>query len=137
MLLDVRDVTKRFGGLTAIENVSFGIEAGSITAIIGPNGAGKSTLFHVISGYYPATSGELIFDSADITKLPMHQIARRGIARTFQTTSLFANQLVLDNAIIAHRMHTKSGLFDALLRSPRERREENESGERAYEALRF
>jgi branched-chain amino acid transport system ATP-binding protein len=137
MLLDVRDVTKRFGGLTAIEDVSFGIEAGSITAIIGPNGAGKSTLFHVISGYYPATSGQLIFDSVDITKLPMHQIARRGIARTFQTTSLFANQCVIDNAIIAHRMHTKSGLFDALLRSPRERREENESSERAYEALRF
>jgi len=137
MLLEVRNATKRFGGLTAIEDVSFWIEPGTITAIIGPNGAGKSTLFHVISGFYPATSGQLIFDSADITKLPMHAIARLGIARTFQTTSLFANQHVIDNVIVAHRMHTKSGLFDALLRTPREKREERESSERAYEALRF
>lgn len=137
MLLEVRNATKRFGGLTAIEDVSFGIEPGSITAIIGPNGAGKSTLFHVISGFYPATSGQLIFDSTDITHLPMHQIARLGVARTFQTTSLFSNQRVIDNVIVAHRMHTKSGLFDALLRSSREKREERESSERAYEALRF
>jgi branched-chain amino acid transport system ATP-binding protein len=137
MLLDVRNVTKRFGGLTAIEDVSFGIESGTITAIIGPNGAGKSTLFNVISGFYPATSGQLIFDSTDITKLPMHAIARLGVARTFQTTSLFSNQHVIDNVIVAHRMHTKSGLFDALLRTPREKREERESSERAYEALRF
>jgi len=137
VLLDVRNATKRFGGLTAIEDVSFGIEAGTITAIIGPNGAGKSTLFNVISGFYPATSGRITLDSIDITNLPMHAIARLGVARTFQTTSLFANQRVIDNVIIAHRMHTKSGLFDALLRTKREQREERESSDRAYEALRF
>jgi branched-chain amino acid transport system ATP-binding protein len=137
MLLDVRDVTKRFGGLTAVEGVAFGIERGSITAIIGPNGAGKSTLFNLISGYYPLTSGRLFFENEDITGLPMHAIARRGIARTFQTTCLFARQRVIDNTIVAHRMHTKSRLFDALLRTPRERREERECAERAFEALRF
>jgi branched-chain amino acid transport system ATP-binding protein len=137
MLLEVNDITKRFGGLTAVEGVSFGIERGSITAIIGPNGAGKSTLFNLISGYYPLTSGRMRFDGQDITGLPMHVIARRGVARTFQTTCLFAHQRVIDNAVVAHRMHTKSGLFDALLRTPRERREERESMEQAYEALRF
>lgn len=137
MLLQVEHVTKRFGGLTAIDDVSFSAAAGKITAIIGPNGAGKSTCFNVISGYYPASSGRLVFDGADITALPMHAIARRGIARTFQTTSLFAHLTVLENAVLGYRMHTRSGLFDALVRSPRERREERSAAERAHEALRF
>jgi branched-chain amino acid transport system ATP-binding protein len=137
MLLDVRNVTKRFGGLTAVDDVSFSLEAGKITAIIGPNGAGKSTCFNVISGYYPATSGQLFFNGEEITRLATYEIARRGIARTFQTTCLFANHSVLDNAIVGYRMHTRSGLFDALLRTPRARREERESTERAFEALRF
>jgi branched-chain amino acid transport system ATP-binding protein len=136
-LLDVRGATKRFGGLTAVDDVSFTVEAGRITAIIGPNGAGKSTLFNLISGYYPLTAGSLTFAGDDITGLPMHRIARRGIARTFQTTSLFAKATVLDNAIIGHRMHTRTNLFDALLRTPRARREERESAERAHAALRF
>ncbi|GAC1545124.1 MAG: ABC transporter ATP-binding protein [Candidatus Velthaea sp.] len=137
MLLQARDITKRFGGLTAVDGVSFDIEAGKITAIIGPNGAGKSTCFNLISGFYPLTSGRLTFAGDDITGMPMHSIARRGISRTFQTTSLFAKQSVLDNAIVGYRMHTKSGLFDALLQTPRARREERESRERAHDALRF
>lgn len=137
MLLEVRGVSKRFGGLVAVDNVSFDVPAGHIKAIIGPNGAGKSTCFNVISGYYPATSGQLFFAGEEITHLPMHVIARRGIARTFQTTSLFSHQTVLDNAIMGYRLHTQSNLFDALLRSPRTRREERESRERAFEALRF
>lgn len=137
MLLQVAGVTKRFGGLTAVDDVSFTIERGSIVAIIGPNGAGKSTCFNLISGYYPVTAGRLVFDGVDITHEPMHRIARRGVARTFQTTSLFRNATVLDNAIVGYRMHTQSGLFDALLRTSRARREERESEERAYDALRF
>jgi len=137
MLLEARDITKRFGGLTAVDAVSFDIEAGKITAIIGPNGAGKSTCFNLISGFYPLTSGSLKFDGADISGMPMHAIAKRGISRTFQTTSLFARQSVLDNVIVGYRMHTKSGLFDALFQTPRSRREERLSRERAYEALRF
>jgi branched-chain amino acid transport system ATP-binding protein len=137
MLLEVRDVSKRFGGLVAVDGVSFTVPAGHIKAIIGPNGAGKSTLFNLISGYYPVSSGGLAFDGADITRERMHVIARRGIARTFQTTSLFSHQTVLDNAIMGYRMHTRSTLVDALLRTPRTRREERESRERAFEALRF
>ena len=136
-LLHVEGVTKRFGGLTAVDNVSFTIERGSIVALIGPNGAGKSTCFNVISGYYPLTSGRLVFEGADITHRPTHEIARLGIARTFQSTSLFRHESVLDNAIVGYRMHTRSGLFDALLRTPRARREERESKEAAYDALRF
>jgi branched-chain amino acid transport system ATP-binding protein len=137
MLLQVRDVTKRFGGLVAVDNVSFDVPAGHIKAIIGPNGAGKSTLFNLISGYYPVTSGALSFEGEDITHLPMHAIARRGVARTFQTTSLFSHQTVLDNAIMGYRMHAATNIFDALLRTPRQRREESESRERAHEALRY
>jgi branched-chain amino acid transport system ATP-binding protein len=137
MLLEVCDVSKHFGGLVAVDSVSFGVPAGHIKAIIGPNGAGKSTCFNLISGYYPASSGKLTFAGQDITHLPMHAIARLGIARTFQTTCLFSRQTVLDNAIVGYRMHTRSNLFDALTRSPRERREERESRERAFEALRF
>ncbi len=137
MLLEVRNVTKQFGGLVAVDDVGFDVPAGQIKAIIGPNGAGKSTLFNLISGYYPVTSGTLAFEGDDITHLPMHTIARRGIARTFQTTSLFAHQTVLDNAIMGYRMHAHTTLFDALLRTPRARREERESREAAYEALRF
>ncbi len=136
-LLEVRDVSKRFGGLVAVDAVSFTVPAGHIKAIIGPNGAGKSTVFNLVSGYYPVTSGSLVFRGEDITHLPMHAIARRGLARTFQTTSLFAHQTVLDNAAMGYRMHTGSTLLDALLRTPRTRREERESRERAFEALRF
>ena len=137
MLLEVRDVSKRFGGLVAVDSVSFSVPAGHIKAIIGPNGAGKSTLFNVISGFYPASSGGLTFDGNEITREPMHVIARRGVARTFQTTSLFAHQTVLDNAIVGCRIHTRSTIVDALLRTPRTRREEADCRERAMEALRF
>jgi branched-chain amino acid transport system ATP-binding protein len=137
MLLQVRNATKRFGGLVAVDDVSFDVPAGHIKAIIGPNGAGKSTLFNLISGYYPSTSGSLHFEGTDITHMPMHTIARRGIARTFQTTSLFKHQTVLDNAMMGYRQHVESTLFDALLRTPRARREEAETREAAFEALSF
>jgi branched-chain amino acid transport system ATP-binding protein len=137
MLLEVRNLTKRFGGLIAVDDVSFDVPAGHIKAIIGPNGAGKSTLFHLISGFYPATGGTLTFDGTAIAHLPMHQIAQRGIARTFQTTSLFSHQTVLGNAMMGCRMHARTNLFDALLRTPRARREERECREAAHEALRF
>ena len=136
MLLEARNVTRRFGGLVAVDDVSFSVPAGGITAIIGPNGAGKSTLFNLISGAIPVTSGTLLFEGRDITRMPAHAIARLGIARTFQTTSLFASQTVLDNAILGYKQHTRSGLFDALLRTPRERREERASAEAAMDALR-
>ncbi len=137
MLLEGRGITKRFGGLVAIEGVDIDIPEGKISAIIGPNGAGKSTCFNLISGFYPVTAGTLRFAGEDVTALPAHAIARRGIARTFQTTSLFATHSVLDNVITGSHRHTRGGLFDALLRTPRTRREERSCMEAAFEALRF
>ncbi|AXF55399.1 ABC transporter ATP-binding protein [Salicibibacter kimchii] len=137
MLIETKDLTKAFGGLTAVDNVDVGIEKGKITAIIGPNGAGKSTLFNVISGFYPTTKGTVVFNGEDITKKRAFNVAKLGIARTFQTTNLFEQATVMDNVIVGHRLRTKSGVFDALLRTPRLKREERESREKAEEVLAF
>ncbi|PWA12771.1 high-affinity branched-chain amino acid ABC transporter ATP-binding protein LivG [Pueribacillus theae] len=135
--VETKKLTKKFGGLTAVNNVDFKIEKGQITAIIGPNGAGKSTFFNLISGFYPPTSGTVIFDGQDITKVPSYNIAKLGMARTFQTTNLFETSTVLDNVIVGYRLRTKSRLFDAVFRTPREKREEKEALEKAIEVLDF
>ncbi|SDQ91074.1 ABC transporter ATP-binding protein [Virgibacillus salinus] len=137
MVLKVEKLTKAFGGLTAVNNVNLQVEEGSIQAIIGPNGAGKSTFFNLISGFHLPSSGKIIFKGKDITKLPPNKIAKLRIARTFQTTNLFENATVLDNVVIGNRLRTKSGVFDAIFRTKREIREEKESMEKAFEALRF
>lgn len=135
--LETKGLTRQFGGLVAVNNVDFTIEKGQITAIIGPNGAGKSTFFNLISGFYPPSSGSVFFEGQDITKVPPHEVAKLGIARTFQTTHLFETSSVLDNVIVGHRLRTKSRLFDAILRTPRERREEKEAEDKAIEVLDF
>ncbi|MFZ3591454.1 ABC transporter ATP-binding protein [Bacillus sp. DJP31] len=137
MLVQVNALTKRFGGLVAVDNVDFEIEQGKITAIIGPNGAGKSTFFNLISGFHPPNSGSVIYDGTDITALRADQIAKLGIARTFQTTNLFEQSTVLDNVIIGHRLRTKSGLFDAVFKTSRLKREEKECRDKAMEVLEF
>jgi branched-chain amino acid transport system ATP-binding protein len=135
--LETKNLTKRFGGLTAVNNVDFSIEQGKINAIIGPNGAGKSTFFNLISGFHPPTSGQVIFKGHDITKLPPNKIAELGVARTFQTTNLFEQSTVLDNVIVGHRLRTKSNLFDAIFRTPRHKAEENQCRDKAIEVLDF
>jgi branched-chain amino acid transport system ATP-binding protein len=137
MLLQVEKLTKSFGGLTAVSDVDLKVEQGKVTAIIGPNGAGKTTFFNLISGFYPSTSGRIIFEGREITRLPPHEIAKLGMSRTFQSTHLFTQASVLDNVIIGHRLRTKSNLWDAIFRTPRLKRETDESKERAMEALRF
>lgn len=137
MLVQVKGLTKTFGGLTAVDSVDFEIEKGKVTAIIGPNGAGKSTFFNLISGFHQPTSGSVTFDGTDITSLKAHQIAKLGIARTFQTTHLFEQSTVLDNVLIGHRLRTTSGLFDAIFRTSRMKREEKESLDKALEVLEF
>lgn len=137
MLIETKGLTKKFGGLIAVNEVDLTIEKGKITAIIGPNGAGKSTLFNVISGYYPASEGQVLFDGKDITKNRSYHNAKLGIARTFQTTNLFEQSTVLDNVIIGHRLRTKSGVVDALLRTSRLKREEAAAREKAHEMLAF
>lgn len=137
MVLTVHNLSKSFGGLQAVNDVDLEVKKGHIQAVIGPNGAGKSTFFNLISGFHPPTSGKIIFNGTDITKLPPNKIARLGVARTFQTTNLFEDATVLDNVIIGNRLRTKSGLWDAVFRTKREKREEQESLEKAYQALEF
>ncbi|MEH7110017.1 ABC transporter ATP-binding protein, partial [Bacillus sp. JJ1764] len=108
-----------------------------INAIIGPNGAGKSTFFNLISGFHRPSSGTVVFKGQDISKLPSNKIAELGVARTFQTTNLFEQSTVLDNVIVGHRLRTKSTLVDAILRTPRLKREEAQCREKAMEVLEF
>ncbi|MFJ7754711.1 ABC transporter ATP-binding protein [Peribacillus muralis] len=135
MLIETKNLTKRFGGLAAVNQVDFIIEKGRINAIIGPNGAGKSTFFNLISGFHRPSSGTVFFKGIDITKLPPNDIAGLGISRTFQSTSLFDQSTVFDNVVIGHRLRTKSNLADAIFRSKRLKREEAACRDKAMEAL--
>lgn len=134
-LLEVQGLGIRFGGLHAVRDVTTHIPAGQITAIIGPNGAGKSTFFNLISGFYQPTSGSIRFDGEDITRLKTHEVVSRGIARTFQTTTIYKELTVIEGVMIGHRVRTRAGLFDALLRTGRERRDQAESHAGAMRAL--
>ena len=136
-MLEIHNLTKRFGGLTAVHDVSIAFERNRINAIIGPNGAGKTTFFNLISGAIPPTSGKIIFDGQDVTGLRADQVAQLGISRTFQTTTLFDRATVLDNLIVGHRLRTRSGLMDVLLGTRRLKEEERICRIKAQEALDF
>lgn len=136
-MLKAEKITKSFGGNTAVNAVDFHVKQGQITAIIGPNGAGKTTFFNLISGFHKPTSGKLLFEGEDVTNKPSYQMAKKGVARTFQTTKLFETATVLDNLIIGHRLRTKSELWDVVMRTKRYRREENECKEKALQVLEF
>ncbi len=136
-MLEIIDLSKRFGGLAAVNAVSTTIERGRINAIIGPNGADKTTFFNLISGVHRPTSGSIHFDGQDVTQLRADQVARLGISRTFQTTTLFDMATVLDNLIVGHRLRTRSGLLDVLVNSPRLVREEKTCRDKARDALDF
>jgi branched-chain amino acid transport system ATP-binding protein len=136
-VLEIRKLTKRFGGNVAVNDVSTTIERGKVNAIIGPNGAGKTTFFNLVSGVHTPSSGSIVFEGHDITPLRTDQVARLGIARTFQTTTLFDTATVLDNLIVGHRLRTHSGLWDVLLGTRRLREEERVCREKARAALDF
>ena len=136
-MLEIQNLTKRFGGLTAVHDVSISFEKNKINAIIGPNGAGKTTFFNLISGAIPPTSGKIVFDGQDVTGLRADQVAVLGISRTFQTTTLFDRASVLDNLIVGHRLRTKSGLLDVLFGTKRLKEEERICRVKAQEALDF
>jgi len=125
-LLDAQGVGKRFGGLQALENVSFSIASREIYGLIGPNGAGKTTLFNLLTGVYAANAGSFQFDGRRLDGLAPHQIAAAGIARTFQNIRLFANLSALENVMIGRHVRTHAGVFGAVLRNPRTRREERD-----------
>ena len=136
-ILQVRGLTKRFGGLSAVDDVSFEIKANEIFALIGPNGAGKTTLFNTITGIYSPTSGTVEFNGHDITGLRPHRIAALGIGRTFQQIRLFAYMTALDNVRVGRHVRMHAKLWDSLFRTPTARREETKVTEQAMELLRF
>ncbi len=136
-LLQVDSVTLAFGGVRALSGVGFGVQPGSITAVIGPNGAGKTTFFNLIAATHRPTSGTITFGGRDVTALRPDQVARLGIARTFQSTTLFDHATVLDNLIVGHRLRTRAGLWDVLRGSSLLREEERVCREKAREALDF
>ena len=137
MLLEAQRLRKSFGGLCAVDEVDFAVEAGSITGIIGPNGAGKTTFFNLISRALPVTGGRIMFNGEDVTNLEPHHIARRGVARTFQATTLFGDATALENVLVGYRQRTKSGVWDALVRNGRLAREEREAHAAAHDTLAF
>jgi branched-chain amino acid transport system ATP-binding protein len=108
-LLEVRNVTRRFGGIVALDDVSFDVEAGQIAGLIGPNGAGKTTVFNVITRLYRPDAGQVVFDGANLLRTPQHKIVKRGIARTFQNVELFSGMTVLDNVLVG--THASAGWF--------------------------
>lgn len=133
--LQAQHLTRRFGGLVAVNDVSFEVQAGEIFGLIGPNGAGKTTLFNVMTGLAPPSAGALIFEGKSITGFAPHRVAALGIARTFQNIRLFGNLSALQNVMIAEHIHTRSGLITGILGLPPAPAEERRTRERAREML--
>jgi len=136
-LLSVKGLTKSFGGLMAVNDVSLDLAEGSIMGLIGPNGAGKTTVFNLITGIYRPDQGEILFKDMPIMGVPTHRIVSLGIARTFQTIRLFQNLSVLENVLSGRHCRMEAGSLRAMLRTPGQRREERQALERALEMLDF
>ncbi|SES39578.1 amino acid/amide ABC transporter ATP-binding protein 1, HAAT family [Pedococcus cremeus] len=136
-MLEVDDVTLRFGGVTALDGVSFHINTGEILGLIGPNGAGKTTCFNVMTGVYQPTSGGVRFMGEPLGRRKKFEITKLGIARTFQNIRLFHNMTALENILVGADAHHSTGMASALLRLPKHRREEAEGMDRAHELLKF
>ncbi len=135
--LRIIGVTKRFGGLTAVDDVSFDIQKGEIFALIGPNGAGKTTLFNTITGIYKPTGGTIEFEGRDITNLKPYRVARFGIGRTFQQIRLFSFMSAVDNVKVGEHHLMKAKLWDSVFKTRKARREETAVTERAMQLLEF
>jgi len=136
-MLRVQNVGVHFGGIVALDNVSFDVEAGRIVGLIGPNGAGKTTLFNCLSRLYNCDSGDILFDSQSLLGVPRHRIAELGIGRTFQNLALFRTMTVFDNVRVGRHCRTRSGFFLNALRLPIVRSEEEETSERVRALMRL
>ncbi len=136
-ILEARGITKRFGGLVAVNNVDFSLEERSISSLIGPNGAGKTTFFNMLAGLYVPTSGDIRFEGVPLVRLKPHTITRLGIARTFQNIRLFGTMSALDNVLVGMHSRLRANALDAVLRTPRAVREEREARDRGLELLKF
>lgn len=124
-LLELKNVTLRFGGLVAVDNVSFSVDEGEVFSLVGPNGAGKSTIFNMISRFYKPASGEILFEGKSILTKASHDIPHLGIARTFQNIELFEQASVLQNLLVGRQRHRKSNALEDILFLPKVRREEH------------
>jgi branched-chain amino acid transport system ATP-binding protein len=136
-ILEIEGVRKSFGGLSALDGLDLRVDEGEIVSVIGPNGAGKSTLFNVVTGLYEPDDGDVRFRGYSIVGRRPNQIAKLGIARTFQSVKLFPNMTILENAMVGQHTRSTAGVFGSILRIPRVRREERRIRERAREALGF
>jgi ABC-type branched-subunit amino acid transport system ATPase component len=136
-LLEVSGLTKTFGGVSALSGLDLHVDEGEVVSVIGPNGAGKTTFFNVLTGMYEPDRGQINFDGHSLIGLAANKITRLGIGRTFQTVHLFPNMTVLENAMVGQHSRTKAGLVGAILRTPRQRAEEQRVQEKAKEALSF
>jgi branched-chain amino acid transport system ATP-binding protein len=136
-ILEAAGVSKIFGGLVAVDDVSFAIPQGSIVSIIGPNGAGKTTFFNMLTGLYKPTFGTIAFQAREITASRPDQIVKMGMARTFQNIRLFSTMTALENVLVGLHSRTHAGLVRSILRPPSQRREEREAHDKAREMLRY
>ena len=134
-LLKVDDVSVRFGGVHALSDVSFDLQPGVLGAVIGPNGAGKTTLFNCITGIYRPTTGQILFEGQDVSRLPQHKVARLGIARTFQNLALFSGMTVIDNLMLGRYLHGKTGILAGMFYLPSVAREEVRQRQRVEEII--
>ncbi|MGN6100768.1 MAG: ABC transporter ATP-binding protein, partial [Devosia sp.] len=136
-VIDVRNVTKRFGGLTAVSNCSLKVARGSVTGLIGPNGAGKSTLFNIVAGNIVPDSGEIFFDGQDVTGLKPHELFARGLTRTFQIAHEFSNMTALDNLMVVAAGQPGESLLNTWLRPMLVRSRDREVRQRANDVIDF
>jgi len=136
-LLDVRELSVRFGGVVALDRVSFSVDAGEVVALIGPNGAGKTTLFNVITRVYRPSAGSVLVDGEAVSRMSPHHVIRHGLARTFQNVALFRSMTVLENVIVGDHIRTPSGWLESTIPVPRAVRAENAARKRALEMIDF
>ncbi len=136
-ILTAKQVTKRFGGLTAVSHFDVEIKEHSIHSIIGPNGAGKTTFFNCVTGFYRHEEGTILFEGRPVDGRSPDQVTRMGIARTYQNIRLFANLTAIENVLVGQHIHLRSGIWGGILRTPRTRQEEAEALEEARRLLRF
>ena len=136
-LLEMRNLQKSFGGLAAVDGVDIVVEDQEIVSVIGPNGAGKTTVINIITGFYEADSGDILFEGTSLRGLKPNQITQLGVARTFQAVRLFPNLTVLENAMVGRHCRTRTGIAGAVLRPPGTKREEEDIRERARQVLAF
>ncbi|MEK4229406.1 ABC transporter ATP-binding protein [Solibacillus sp. FSL H8-0538] len=136
-ILEVTNLTKKFGGLTANQDVTMSVEEGSITAVIGPNGAGKTTFFNMITGVYQPTSGDIKLEGKSVVGLKPDEVSKKGIARTFQNIRLFGEMSVLENVLVGMHTHLKTNLLGILLNFPGTKKEELEAEKEAYRLLEY